>query len=354
MTDAEVRLRRSIHRLFPGGPLGLELPLLSRVLDVHPAKVRLTSIRKREDNRDLADTVAIACSVGDRPGARRLVLGLPLCLARRVIDLALGRPPVASDAPISSGEQGALLYAIDRAGGDWIEAGGAPFTVRGFLADAADAGTYLESEELVEVGGLLGGGAVEGPFFIWISDREPLRPGGGEITAPDDRAGSWSVALRVIIGESRIPVEDVQNLAVGDVVVLDTLSHPQAATHARIRICSGKWFRTAVFDGADALGLVSDEKESVDMKHEDTDVIDATLKKSMGPEPGTMDLRVHVELGELTMSVSEAAGLMPGRVIQLDKEIDTEVVLRVGEKRIARGELVNTDGAMGVEIKEIL
>lgn len=63
---------------------------------------------------------------------------------------------------------------------------------------------------------------------------------------------------------------------------------------------------------------------------------------------------VRVEIGAVTMSAREWAELGPGDVIESGRRIAEPVVLRVAGREVARGELVNLEGELGVRIREIV
>jgi flagellar motor switch/type III secretory pathway protein FliN len=57
-------------------------------------------------------------------------------------------------------------------------------------------------------------------------------------------------------------------------------------------------------------------------------------------------------MGAVTMPAREWAGLAPGDVIALGKRVSEPVVLRVAGLEVARGELVDIEGELGVRIRE--
>lgn len=69
---------------------------------------------------------------------------------------------------------------------------------------------------------------------------------------------------------------------------------------------------------------------------------------------GDVPVVVRVEIGEARMAAREWADLARGDVIALGRRIGEPVVLRVGGVPIARGELVEVDGEVGVRIVERL
>ncbi len=63
---------------------------------------------------------------------------------------------------------------------------------------------------------------------------------------------------------------------------------------------------------------------------------------------------VRVELASVSLSAREVASLKPGDVLESQRRIGEPVVLRVGGRVIARGDLVDVEGELGVRIREIL
>ncbi len=63
---------------------------------------------------------------------------------------------------------------------------------------------------------------------------------------------------------------------------------------------------------------------------------------------------VRVEMGAVNLSAREWAELGPGDVIETGRRIAEPVVLRVAGKEVARGELVNLEGELGVRIRELV
>jgi flagellar motor switch/type III secretory pathway protein FliN len=63
-------------------------------------------------------------------------------------------------------------------------------------------------------------------------------------------------------------------------------------------------------------------------------------------------LVVRVELGSVTLAAREWAALAPGDVIAVGKRVSEPVVLRIAGREVARGELVDIEGELGVRIRE--
>jgi flagellar motor switch protein FliN/FliY len=80
---------------------------------------------------------------------------------------------------------------------------------------------------------------------------------------------------------------------------------------------------------------------------------------SIATERNNMQLIMDVELsltlrfGQKTLALSEIADLATGSVIELDRVVDEPVELLLGERVIARGEVVIVDGNYGLRIVEL-
>jgi flagellar motor switch/type III secretory pathway protein FliN len=69
---------------------------------------------------------------------------------------------------------------------------------------------------------------------------------------------------------------------------------------------------------------------------------------------GEVPVLVRVEMGEATLTAREWASLSRGDVLTLGRRVGDRVLLRVGGVPVARGELVEVDGEVGVRIAERL
>ena len=77
-----------------------------------------------------------------------------------------------------------------------------------------------------------------------------------------------------------------------------------------------------------------------------------------GPAPG-LDLLLDVELeaslrfGSREMALGEILDMGPGDVVQLDRQVSDPVDLLVGDKIVARGEVVLVNGNFGLRVTEV-
>ncbi len=69
---------------------------------------------------------------------------------------------------------------------------------------------------------------------------------------------------------------------------------------------------------------------------------------------GEVPVVVRVEIGVAEMRAREWASVAKGDVIALGRRVGDPVMLRVGGLLMARGELVDVDGEVGVRVLELL
>jgi flagellar motor switch protein FliN/FliY len=285
------------------------------------------------------------------------VLGIPLGFAHKLIDTVLGRELQNPEGGLSSGEEGTLLYILDRVGGDWMAAGGPRFVVRGFLADKEQIAAYLGREPAWKAAARIEGEELRADLSLWFSDpgASPSRPLSSEDIM--GQAASWPVVLGISTGWSRVDADELSNLEEGDLIHLDAGSYPELKSgEACLTFGSGRWLRAGRWLDRRRIEVVAESRgeDQMDTKVKGGGEVAVELDQSIGRDTGLMEVVVRVEVGEVRMTVEKAAGLVPGRVIRLDRDVGAEVALKVGDKLIGRGELVEHEGSLAVEVLEVL
>jgi type III secretion system YscQ/HrcQ family protein len=138
--------------------------------------------------------------------------------------------------------------------------------------------------------------------------------------APDLAVGA---ALRR--GSATISAADLEALAPGDVLLLDP-----GAARAELLLPGGLALRG--------------ELEGTVFQLQEVHMIEAQL---------SYPITLAVEIARVTVTVADLARLEPGAALPLDVRRDGAVVLRAGEHAVARGQLVEVDGALGVRVLEL-
>jgi flagellar motor switch/type III secretory pathway protein FliN len=98
--------------------------------------------------------------------------------------------------------------------------------------------------------------------------------------------------------------------------------------------------------GGESIQLLQDPGELMS----DTGKPEASLSDAVLDSP----IVVRVEVGAVSLTAREWAELGPGDVIETGRRIAEPVILRVAGREVARGELVNLEGELGVRIRELV
>jgi type III secretion protein Q len=138
--------------------------------------------------------------------------------------------------------------------------------------------------------------------------------------------GAVAVAGSLRSGSAVLDPSDLDSLRPGDVLILD----PPAGESATLRLPGGLSARGRL--EGDSL-----EVQEVDVAHPDL-------------AGGDLPVILDVELASVPVPLRDVARIAPGAVLLLGLDRDGRVTLRIGERAVARGELVEVDGAVGVRI----
>jgi type III secretion system YscQ/HrcQ family protein len=173
--------------------------------------------------------------------------------------------------------------------------------------------------------------------------------------------GETPLSLPLVIAAGRARAGDLANLGLGDVVVVEgfrgaALVAPGASAGPRVtrvvhegreqvRIEAERAELAAGAPPADASGHMSDDGATLQLP---------ALEESahLAEHLAELPLDVRIEVGNATLSAREWAALAVGDVLVLDRRVGDPVTLRIGGKTLARGELVEVDGALAVRITE--
>jgi type III secretion protein Q len=281
--------------------LGVEVTLTGRARPVAAAPAR--------------PLVSLAIELGALPGSALLEVE-PALVARLVVLVSGGEESVAGASSLTPLESSALellvLAAIDGASELLPVAERlAPRLVRGAPPPHSPLAIDLE----LEAGGIRGRArlllppaavaALAGPPEL----REPLL------------AFPLFASLRG--GTAPLLPEELRALAPGDVVLADP---PPEGRH-----------RLVFPGGFTALGTVSDGSFFLEA---------TSMENPMAQVPVLLDL----ELARVPLTLSDLSRLVPGSTLPVQLDRRGLVTLRVGERALGRGELVEIDGAVGVRV----
>ena len=322
----------------------LQLPTVTAGFAAVTLEARTTGERASE-----AAAVALSATLGEtvrlvatpRPiaftpaiGAARLGLALcalPACgvlevdarFAASVVDvLAGGSGRVTGGVALTPIESAALellaLVALDGAASVPEIGALAPRLVREAGPDDVAA---LAVDLAIEIGALRGMARLVVPAAV------VARLGG---TVLEQRqlsaaAASWRVPASLRSGTTTLRADELAALAPGDVVLLDESTREDLLYVPGGRVLAG---------------------------HRDGDLF-SFEESRMTPWTATFPVALAVEIARVELTLGDIARLEPGGVLPLHVSREGFVTLRAGERAVARGQLVDVDGALGVRIEAL-
>lgn len=278
-----------------------------------------------------------------RAGAATVTVGVEPDLGAALLARVLGRPfalgePGAPLSPPLAGALAALAVEVARRVSD------VPIA----LEPATTAPAALRVEATVRV---------ERQAYTAYA----LLGGDADVTrAPDltglAALGEVPLTIPLVVGASLVARADLDRLVPGAALLpsdawVDARGYGRgvlvAATGAR-----GVWVELPP-DGRIVLGdataeLPFDAHGSGETMPDPTDV-NETLTDAALDAP----VVVRVELGVVSLSARRWAELKPGDVLETGQPLGEAVLLRIAGRAVARGELVDVDGAVGVRVREI-
>lgn len=352
--EAGGRLARAAATL----ELGALAPALSALLR-DEVQVSVTRTTRAEPPRGADDFAGFTLGLaGERSVMARVLVEVEAPLATVLVAKALERsaPPVTDGSrplgPAAFGAVAAVVVAALRralAGQALrvLAAGPGHALTRDLLASAPEASTAWLS---VRIGGETFSAKVTVPDALAMS--MPPR-------AFDDTAlasmGSLRLGLPLVLARTSMDRAAIAGLAAGDVVLLEgtrvttvadgtiagpvTLVAPRAERGVGCDLAGGD--RLVVRGDLEAFGWVAAE--------------DTTMSETTNPTVTSAALEdapvvVRVEVGTVEMTAGAWSELRPGDVVSLGRRLGDPAVLRVAGVEVARGELVQIDGEIGVRI----
>lgn len=185
---------------------------------------------------------------------------------------------------------------------------------------------------------------------LWVSEQVTARSLAGHATLPVRHLPS---VLQLRIGEAILSRSEVAQLAVGDVLIPDALSiatHDGALT-GQVDWCTllGDVFVHTKRTHATDAWMVHAPPDNVLRAHR------AQLETPMSADERTLELplTLTLTLGQVTLTHAEAQAMLPGTVVKTGIPSGGQVHLMAGDTVVARGELVEIQGELGVQILRV-
>lgn len=155
------------------------------------------------------------------------------------------------------------------------------------------------------------------------------------------------ITTRTYFGRCVLDARDMAGLQIGDVVMLAGAPVAGGLLSGSARLVTSLFELHGQFS-ADGFTLTRAETRATSLPQE------PTMKLKDDANLPSLPVEVEIELTRLRISVSELATLRPGAVLSLRIGVTEPVTLRVGDRAVARAELVDIEGEIGARIIGLL
>ncbi len=362
LTYADVAANRALRRWSASHAVAANVARALEGVTGARVEISLRRVRDATDPRPLDAGVALVLArPDDRSLGRGVLLEAEGALAAALVARALGRPaphvidPGRPGTARIAGALAAIVLAAARR-----SHAGVPLRV---LTAGPGAALAKDFARFVP-------DAIVADLTVIVDDTAHLArvvvdrgAAFGSASPPWDRRelaalGDVMLCLPVVVAASTGPAFDVASLSPGDVWVPATWRLERVAGHGwrgpvtlapaslelGIPATLGEDGRVVLRGGVEDLAWTPAREGEAMSEANDTDV----LVEAVGEVP----VVVRVEIGVAEMRARDWAAITPGDVITLRRRIAEPVVLRVGGIEMARGELVDIEGDVGVRVTE--
>jgi type III secretion protein Q len=204
---------------------------------------------------------------------------------------------------------------------------------------------HLGVELSLTVGEVSGGGRLVLPAVILEAVCRDLPVERESTIAPEVLAAS--VGARCFLGRTQLPPPSLEKLSVGDVVVFETARHGGEHLLGEGRLVTRGFELVGEFV-PEGFSLTRARRRALPLESNM-----ATINEPSGGMP-PLPVDVEIELTRLMLPLSELASLKPGALLPLRINASEPVLLRIGDRAVARAELVDIDGEVGARILNLL
>lgn len=174
---------------------------------------------------------------------------------------------------------------------------------------------------------------------MWLQSTlaavEPAPP--GEL-APE--LGAAALDARCLLGSLKLGADEAAALTAGDVIVFDGVTGDASALLGPGRLVTPAFELFGAFT-ADGFTLTRASERP-------------TLENAMSNVDPSLPVDVEIELARLRLPLQQLASLRPGGVLPLHVNAAQTVIIRIGDKPVARAELVEIEGEIGARILSLI
>lgn len=306
-----------------------------------------------------------ACLFESTDGATRVLVEIEPELAAHAVARVLGRPAALIDRnrsvpPSVEGAVSGLALAVARRA---AVRDALVLTAIGSSARTAFARSERSTIVVLAVTVVLGGEAFRVMLSV-LPAPVPTRRDTPFGVAELRELGDVRLALPVVAAVCGIDADAIESMMLGDVFLPSegwTIRRVPHGVYGDVMICAPggtSGLRANLRDdgeivlreGAMSVDIDADQTEPSPALHVIETPAGATMLDALADAP----LVVRVELGAVTLTAKEWAALRPGDVLTTGRRIAERATLRIAGREVARGELVDIDGELGVRIHDLV
>ncbi len=221
----------------------------------------------------------------------------------------------------------------------------------GFELEFASTAAEIDDAQRLQLDFTLWLGTTAYPVALgFILKWLPLNPSKREVTL--DALGTLQLELPLVIGESLMARDELSRLApglaflTGSGLWIDSSKTGRAVAIAPRSECGAEVHLRP--DGKIVLG------ESVVTLNHSGPPSAANITETLADTLFDAPVVVRVEMGTVSLSAKDWAKLRPGDILETGQPLGADVILRVAGQAVAKGELLNVEGELGVRITKLL
>jgi type III secretion protein Q len=155
-----------------------------------------------------------------------------------------------------------------------------------------------------------------------------------------EEVGNVTVPARCLIGHATVSRREAAALTVGDVVVLANVTQDSSGLLGAGRVLAPSFELRGTFT-AEGFTLTRAFERP-------------TQESEMSQVDPSVPVEVEIELTRLRLPLHQLGNVRPGSVLPLHINAAQQVVVRIGDKAVARAELVEIEGEIGARIISML
>ncbi|MDP1822884.1 MAG: FliM/FliN family flagellar motor switch protein [Archangium sp.] len=151
-----------------------------------------------------------------------------------------------------------------------------------------------------------------------------------------EEVATATLPARCLVGSAVLPRAEAAALTCGDVVLFEGLSHHPAGLAGPGRLIGPSFELRGTFTEAGFTLTRAFERP--------------TQESDMSQADPTLPVEVEIELTRLRLPLHQLGNVRPGSVLPLHINAAQQVIVRIGDKAVARAELVEIEGEIGARI----